>query len=395
MPKTLVVFWRIVPDMRRVPGFHLLLALHRVVAPSLRRLSQLIQLSVHVPDLFPQVTNGLLVLFGEIRVLAFFLRVVLFVVEFFELAPFLVALVLFFKVFRELLLAAEAEAIAVAVAGVHCGTEYLVTCEDVVPDVFENAAGELVVHACREQPLTVVLEALNGHLAYPLPRNGKLRAAYARDGRWDWRAGVYLFPDVPAPVDFLGLVEKVEVPAGAVHVYPVGAAGVVVAAHVHVAVSRHALVVEAVYHLGGVLAHEDVVVPGVAVGVHEQDGVGEVIVVVDDIAEVDLVLPLAVGAQMWWLICAYHSLAAFVLGDFVFGIGVVDLVDDQRGIRDLLRHPADVLLLCLGNHNLEGVVAAWRFNHGIAELGQYAKVQRIAFERRCDDGGGSGIGVPS
>jgi hypothetical protein len=93
--------------------------------------------------------------------------------------------------------------------------------------------------------------------------------------------------------------------------------------------------------------------------------------------------------------CAYHSLAAFVLGDLVFGIGVVDLVDDQRGIRDLLRHPADVLLLCLGNHNLEGVVAAWRFNHGIAELGQYAKVQRIAFERRCDDGGGSGIGVPS
>jgi hypothetical protein len=317
------------------------------------------------------------------------------VVELLELAPFLVALVLLFKVLCKFLLSTEAEAVAVAVAGVHGRTENLVAGEDVVPNVLENAAGELVVHACREEPLAVVLEALNGHLTYPLPRHGELRTADARDGRRDGRAGVYLFPDVPAPVDFLGLVEKVEVPAGAVHMYPVGAAGVVVAAHVHVAVSRHALVVEAVYDLGGVLPHEDIVVPGVAVGVHEHDGVGEVVVVVDDVAEIDLVLSLAVGAQLWWPIFAYHSLATFVLGDLVFGIGIVDLVDDQRGIRDLLRHPADVLLLCLGDHNLEGVVAARRFNDGIAELGQYAEVQRIAFERRCDDGGGSGIRVPS
>jgi hypothetical protein len=299
MPKTLVVFRRIVPDMRRVPSLHLLLALDRVVTSSLRCLSQLIQLSVHISDFAPQVANGLLVVVGKVRLLAFLLCIVLFVVEVLQLAPFLVALVLLFKVFCELGLPAEAETIAVAITGVHCRTQNLVTSKDVVPDVLENAAGELVIHACREEPLAVVLEALNGHFLDPLPGNGKLRAAYARDGRRDWRAGVYLLPDVLAPIYLLGLVEKVEIPTWSVHVYPVGAAGVVVAAHVHVAVSCDTLVVEAVDHLGSVLAHEDIVVPCVAVSVHEQDGVGEVVVVVDDVAEVDLVPSLAGGAQMW------------------------------------------------------------------------------------------------
>lgn len=34
--------------------------------------------------------------------------------------------------------------------------------EDVVPDIFEDAAGELVVHAGCEEPLAIVDEALNG-----------------------------------------------------------------------------------------------------------------------------------------------------------------------------------------------------------------------------------------
>jgi hypothetical protein len=93
--------------------------------------------------------------------------------------------------------------------------------------------------------------------------------------------------------------------------------------------------------------------------------------------------------------CAYHSLAAFILGDLVFGIGVVDLVDDQWRIGDLLGHPADVLLLRLRNHNLEGVVAAWRLQHGIAKLWEDAKVQRIAFERWRIDCRGPRVRGPS
>lgn len=98
-----------------------------------------------------------------------------------------------------------------------------------------------------------------------------------------------LLPDVAPPVDLLGLVEEVEVAAGAVHMDPVGAAGVVVAAHVHVAHASDALVVEALDHLRRVEAEQLVIVPGVAVGVHEDGRVGEVVVVVDDVGEVDLV----------------------------------------------------------------------------------------------------------
>jgi hypothetical protein len=170
--------------------------------------------------------------------------------------------------------------------------------EDVVPNVLEDTARELIVHACGEKPLAVVLEALNGYLAYPLSGNSKLRAAYARDRRRDRRARVYLFPNIPAPVYFLGLVEKVEITARAVHVYPIGAAGVVVTAHVHVAMSGHTLVVEALDHLGSVLAHEDIVVPGVAMGMHEHDSIGEVVVVIDDVAEVDLVQSSAIHAAV-------------------------------------------------------------------------------------------------
>ena len=70
--------------------------------------------------------------------------------------------------------------------------------------------------------------------------------------------------------------------------YPVRTARVVVASYVHIAHARNALVIQALNHLGGVETEEHIVVPCVAVGVHEEGGVGEVIVVVDDVAEVDL-----------------------------------------------------------------------------------------------------------
>lgn len=72
---------------------------------------------------------------------------------------------------------------------------------------------------------------------------------------------MYFLPDVPAHVDFFGFVVEVEVSAGAVHVYPIGAAGLVVAAHVHVTQSGNSGVVEALDHVAGVQAHELVVMP--------------------------------------------------------------------------------------------------------------------------------------
>ena len=169
------------------------------------------------------------------------------------------------------------------------------SCEDVMPYILEDAAGKLVVHARCKEPFAVVDKALNGHLLYALPRHGELRAADAGNGRRDGSTRVDLLPDVAPPIDLLGLVEEVEVAARAVHVDPVRAARVVVAADVHVAHACNALVVEALDHLRGVEAQEHVVVPGVAVSVHEDGGIGEVVVVVDDVGEVDLVGGLECG----------------------------------------------------------------------------------------------------
>ena len=160
--------------------------------------------------------------------------------------------------------------------------------EDVVPDVLKDAPRELVVDASGQQPFAVVDKALEGHFAYALARHGELRAPGAGQGGGNWRSRVDLLPHAPPPVNLLGLVEKVKVAARAIHVYPVGAAGLVVAADVHVSQARDAVVVEAFEHLRRVEAEEHVVVPGPAVGVHEDGRVGEVVVVVNDVGEVHL-----------------------------------------------------------------------------------------------------------
>ena len=69
-------------------------------------------------------------------------------------------------------------------------------------------------------------------------------------------------------------------------VQPGGAAGVPGAAQVHVAEAQHAGGVEALDGLDGVVAQEGVVVPGVAVGVHEDEDGGQGGVVRDDVGEV-------------------------------------------------------------------------------------------------------------
>jgi hypothetical protein len=85
---------------------------------------------------------------------------------------------------------------------------------------------------------------------------------------------VYFLPNVTSPVDLFRFVEEVEVAAWPVQVYPVRAAGLVVAAEVHVAVAGDAVVVEALDHYCGIETVEDVVVPCVAMRVSEQDNWG-------------------------------------------------------------------------------------------------------------------------
>lgn len=284
---------RVVPDVRRIIGLGLLCPQLGILASFPGIVPQLVELAVHLADCFLQRVHCELLIRGEVRVLAFLLRLVCALVELVELCPLLVSVVLLLDVVVELLAATEADAVAVTIAGVHRGAVHFVAGEDVVPDVLEDAAGELVVHARCKQPLAVVDEALDRHLPDPVARNSELRAADTGDGGWDGRARVDLLPDALAPVDLLGLVEEVEVAAWSIHVDPVRAAGVVVASYVHVAEARNAVVVQAIDDLGGVEAHQHVVVPCVTVGVHEQCRVGQVVVMVDDVAEVHLALLLA------------------------------------------------------------------------------------------------------
>jgi hypothetical protein len=250
--------------------------------------------------------------------------------------------------------------------------------EDVVPDVFEDTSGELIVHLGCEQPFAVMQESLQWHLPNSLARNSKLRAADPGDGRWDRCARVYLLPNMSPPVYFLRFAEEIEIATRPVHVDPVWTTWVVMAPYVHVAQACNAFVIETLYHLGSVEAHEHVVVPCALMGVQEDGGVGEVIVVIDDIAKVDL----GVGSAMKLSspadgAVAYHSLAALVLGDLVFGIGVVHFVDDDGRIRDLFGHPIEILLCRLRDHNLERVVAAWRFRATVREAQRNTKVEGI------------------
>lgn len=360
----------IVPNVARIVRLSLFLSSFRVVAPLLRRLSQLVEFAVHNQKLGPELAKPLLLVFSEGRVFAILLCLLLLLLVAVVFGKLFVARILFLEVFVEFSQATKAVAVTVAVACVHGWTMYFVAGEDVVPDVFEDAAGKLIVHARGQEPFAVVNEALNGHFLDALARNGELGAADSRDGGRDGRAGVDFLPDLLSPIDFLGFAEEVKVAAGMVHVYPVGTAGLVVAANVHVAHTGDAVVVEALDHLGGVEAEEHVVVPCVAVGVHEDDGVGKVVVMVNDVGEVHLKRAGQPACTRNSNTCvkkrgSYHGLAALVLGDLVLGIGIVDFIDYEGRIGNLGLHPANVLLLGLGDDNLVRVVASRGLAHRV------------------------------
>lgn len=138
---------------------------------------------------------------------------------------------------------------------------------------------------------------------------------------------------MPPIVDLLGLVEEIEVAARSIHVNPIGAARIVVTADVHVAEASNPLMVELLEHLCAVLAHEDVVMPGVAVGMHEDGGVGEVVVVVDEVGQINLNELISIPESWSRARSTYHGLSTLVLGDFVDSIWIVDFIHHQRRIR--------------------------------------------------------------
>ena len=109
------------------------------------------------------------------------------------------------------------------------------------------------------------------------------------------------------------------------------------AAQVHVAESRDVFRTEAADHLSGVRVEEFVVVPGEAVGVHEDAHVWQLVVEVDDVAQID------------------HDFVAFILWRVERGCWVVGDVDGGaqlpvwcQQVCQLGLHPCCVLLFGAG-----------------------------------------------
>jgi hypothetical protein len=99
---------------------------------------------------------------------------------------------------------------------------------------------------------------------------------------------MYLLPDMPPPVYLFRLVVKVKVSPWPVHVYPIWAAGLVVAANVHVTHAGDAVVIKAFDELDSIEAHQHIIVPSVSMGMHEEDSVRKVIIVIDNVRKIHL-----------------------------------------------------------------------------------------------------------
>ena len=128
-------------------------------------------------------------------------------------------------------------------------------------------------------------------------------------------------------------------------VQPFGTAGIPSAAKVHVAFSDDSVCVQARDSLHGVVAEELVVVPGVAVGVHEDEDGREGVVVRYDVGEVG------------------HYFVAFVFGGREGRVrGSVDGVDGEGVRGEVGLEPGGVVGGGVWNDEDAGVV-------GVGELG--------------------------
>ena len=151
-------------------------------------------------------------------------------------------------------------------------------------------------------------------------RDHELRAAGLRDGRGHGRTAVQLLPDGGCEVFLLHLAAGVELGLRPVQVQPVRTPGLLVAAAVEVADAGDVRVAEMADRIRGVGVEQVVVVPGRQVRVEEDGRVGQVVVVVDDVGQVD------------------HGFVAFV--DRV----LADDVDGRLDVWEVAGDPADVFV---------------------------------------------------
>ena len=166
-------------------------------------------------------------------------------------------------------LAAEADAEAVAVAGVLGGAEDVLAREDDLPDVLPHPAGDVVAERGAEEPVAEEDEARERDGEDAGFGEGELGAAGLGQHFGDGVEGEELAPGFGQHCFFLFVGVFFE-RAG---VHPVRTARVPVAAHVHVAFARDPLAAQPLDHLDGVVVEEVVVVPAPSVGVHEDHDV--------------------------------------------------------------------------------------------------------------------------
>lgn len=130
---------------------------------------------------------------------------------------------------------------------------------------------------------------------------------------------------------------------GGVPFDPAGAAGVQLAAHIKVTLVDNVLAAEVVNHDGAVFGHQNVVVPGHAGGVEEDGHVGELVVVLENVFQID------------------HCFTAFVAVEVERGVGVVNNVDGFVGdILESVMDPCDASWISIkATYNNGGAVVGW------------------------------------
>lgn len=167
--------------------------------------------------------------------------------------------------------ALEADAVPVAVALVHVRAELEVAREDVLPAVLQQPARVLVVQIRAQDPVTVAHVEVAWPLHDAVARHGELGAARLGDGRGDGHVGaVQLVEERRSQLRLFRLVLQVPPPLRPVHVQPVRAARVQVAARVEIALPHDVCRTHQLDGLGRVDVQEDVVVPGMLVWVEEK-----------------------------------------------------------------------------------------------------------------------------
>ena len=258
-------------------------------------------------------------------------------------------------------LGGKTDAVAIAVAEVDPWTMSRFAGHDDVPRLLEDAAGDMVLEVSVQKPVTVMLPCRERDGLDSFARGRELRAARCAEDFGHGDVGpvevgpdaceVYLFQLVP--ILFLG-----------VDVDVVGAAGFWVTAEIEVADAGDVVVAELAEHLGQVPVLQVVIVPCFLAGVDEDAGVGEIVVVVDNVGEVD------------------HCFVAFVDGWMERGGWVVCEVDGRVEVGKFAGDPGGVFVAHAGDDEGLTVFMAHRFRDSWLEQRERRRGCGLRFWRR-------------